>query len=284
MRLIDLHSHSTASDGVLSPLELVGFAKESDISVLALTDHDTLEGLPAAMAEAARVGVQFVPGVEITAHVDDLEVHILGHFVDPDDHRLAEFLTSSRCDRIERVHRMVDKLWALGLPMNADEVLSLAPGPSVGRPHVAQAMIRRGYVTSLQDAFDRYLTSGKPGYVERSRIPAELAIGAIKAAGGVASLAHPGDYGHDEIIPFLVQHGLDGLEVYHPEHDTESIFRYERIRLDCGLLAVGGSDYHGTGGLRSMGLGRPALPEARFEELLAARTATRMRSARGRAQ
>jgi predicted metal-dependent phosphoesterase TrpH len=279
MRLIDLHSHSTASDGVLSPQDLVGFAKESAIAILALTDHDTLEGLPAAMAEAATMGVQFVPGVEITAHVDDLEVHILGHFIDPDNDRLAEFTTSSRNDRIERVYRMIDKLWALGLPMDADEVLRLAPGYSVGRPHVAQAMIKRGYVASLKEAFDRYLTSGKPGYVERSRIPAALAIGAIKAAGGVASLAHPGDYGCDEIIPFLVQHGLDGLEVYHPEHNAESVFRYERIRLDYGLLAVGGSDYHGTGGLRSMGLGRPALPEARFEELLAVRTASRATSA-----
>jgi len=279
MRLIDLHSHSTASDGVLSPQDLVGFAKESAIAILALTDHDTLEGLPGAMAEAATMGVQFVPGVEITAHVDDLEVHILGHFIDPDNDRLAEFTTSSRNDRIERVYRMIDKLWALGLPMDADEVLRLAPGYSVGRPHVAQAMIKRGYVASLKEAFDRYLTSGKPGYVERSRIPAALAIGAIKAAGGVASLAHPGDYGCDEIIPFLVQHGLDGLEVYHPEHNAESVFRYERIRLDYGLLAVGGSDYHGTGGLRSMGLGRPALPEARFEELLAVRTASRATSA-----
>lgn len=279
MRLIDLHSHSTASDGVLSPQELLVLAKGSGVFVLALTDHDTLEGLPVAMAEAARVGVQFVPGVEITAHVDDLEVHILGHFIDPDDHRLAEFLISSRRDRIERVHRIIDKLWALGLPLDADEVLSLAPGPSVGRPHVAQAMIRRGYVASLKDAFDRYLTSGKPGYVERSRIPAAMAIGTIKAAGGMASLAHPGDYGHDEIIPLLVQHGLDGLEVYHSEHNTESLFRYERMRVAYGLVAVGGSDYHGTGGLRSMGLGRPALPEARFEDLLAARAASRMTSA-----
>src|SRR5574337_264035 len=279
MHLIDLHTHTTTSDGVLSPQQLVRFAKNCNISVLAITDHDTLKGLPVAMAEAERVGLQVVAGVEITAHVEDLEVHILGHFIDPDDHRLTEFLASSRNDRIERARRMIEKLWALGLPLDADEVLSLAQGPSVGRPHVAQAMIRRGYVTSLKDAFDRYLTSGKPGYVERSRIPAALAIGAIKAAGGVASLAHPGDYGRDEIIPFLVQHGLDGLEVYHPEHDTESLFRYERVRLDCGLLAVGGSDYHGTGGLRSMGLGKPTLPEARFEELLATRVASRVTSA-----
>lgn len=283
MHLIDLHAHSTASDGVLSPQELVRLAKDSGISVLAVTDHDTLEGLPMAMAEAARVGLQVVAGVEITAHVGDLEVHILGHFIDPDDNRLAEFLASSRTDRIERARRMVEKLWALGLPLDMNEVLSRASGPSVGRPHVAQAMIRRGYVTSLKEAFDRYLTPGKPGYVERSRIPASEVIHAIKEADGVPSLAHPRQYGRDEIIPSLVQQGLMGLEVYHPEHDTESLFRYERVCLEYGLLAVGGSDYHGTEGLRSMGLGRPALPEARFEQLLAAKAASRTRSVRAQA-
>lgn len=274
MRLIDLHTHSTASDGALSPRELVRLAKDCGVAVLAVTDHDTLEGLSVAMAEATRVGLQVVAGIEITAHVGDLEIHILGHFIDPDDNRLAEFLVSSRHDRIERIRRIVEKLWTLGLPLDVNEVLRLARGPSVGRPHVAQAMIRRGYVTSLKEAFDRYLTPGKPGYVERSRIPAALAIRAIKEAGGVPSLAHPGQYGHDGIVPSLVQQGLMGLEVYHPEHDAESLFRYERMCVEYGLLAVGGSDYHGTEGLRAIGLGRPALPEARFEQLLAARAAS----------
>lgn len=275
MRLIDLHAHSTASDGVLSPQALVRLAKDSGVSVLALTDHDTLEGLSVAMAEGERAGLQIVEGVEITAHVGDLEVHILGHFIDSGDNRLAEFLASSRHDRIERVHHIIAKLWALGLPLEADEVLSLAPGPSVGRPHVARAMIKRGYVTSLKEAFDRYLTPGKPGYVERPRIPAVLAIRAIREAGGVPSLAHPGQYGRDGIIPSLAQQGLMGLEVYHLEHDVESLFRYERVCLEYGLLAVGGSDYHGTPGLRSSGLGKSTLPEAKFEQLLAVATACR---------
>lgn len=275
MRLIDLHTHSTASDGVRSPRELVGLAKDSGVSVMALTDHDTLEGLPAAMAEGERVGLQIVAGVEMTAHVEDLEVHILGHFIDSGDHRLTEFLASSRHDRIERVHHIIAKLWALGLPLDADEVLSLAPGTSVGRPHVARAMMKRGYVTSLKEAFDRYLTPGTPGYVERPRIPAALAIRAIREAGGVPSLAHPGQYGRDGIIPLLAQQGLMGLEVYHLEHDVESLFRYERVCVEYGLLAVGGSDYHGTPGLRSSGLGKSALPEAKFEQLLAVASACR---------
>src|SRR5574337_782552 len=284
MRLIDLHTHTTASDGVLSPQQLIRFAKTCNISVLAVTDHDTLAGVPVAMAEAIQAGLQVVAGVEITAHVGDLEVHILGHFIYPDDNRLAEFLASSRNDRIERAHRMIEKLWALGLPLDADEVLSLARGPSVGRPHVAQAMIRRGYVASLKEAFDRYLTPGKPGYVERSRIPAIEVIHAIKEVGGVPSLAHPGQYGRDEIIPSLVQQGLMGLEVYHPEHDTESLFRYERMRLEYGLVAVGGSDYHGTEGLRSIGLGKPALPEERFEQLVAAASVCRTSTAGARTE
>jgi predicted metal-dependent phosphoesterase TrpH len=269
MRLIDLHAHTTASDGALSPQELVRLAKRSGVSVLAVTDHDTLAGIQAAMGEAVRTGLQIVPGVEMTAYVDDLEVHILGHFINPDDSRLAEFLASSRDDRVERVRRMVDKLWAFGLLLDADEILAKtqSPGSSVGRPHVAQAMVRRGYVASVQEAFDRYLTPGKPAHVERSRLPAAEVVLAIKRAGGVPSLAHPGVYGRDEVIPRLVEQGLMGLEACHPDHGAEAIFRYERLRLKYGLLAVCGSDYHGTDGLRLSSLGSPSLPEAEFEQL-----------------
>lgn len=269
MRLIDLHAHTTASDGALLPQELVRLAKSRGVSVLAVTDHDTLASIQAAAEEGARAGLQVVPGVEVTAYVDDLEVHILGHFVDPSDAQLAEFLASSRDDRITRVHRMIARLWALGLPLDVDEILAQAqaPGSSVGRPHVAQAMVRRGYVGSMQEAFDRYLTPGKPAHVERQRIPAADAILAIKRAGGVPSLAHPGVYGRDDVIPRLVEQGLVGLEVHHPDHDTGAIFRYERLRLHYDLLAVCGSDYHGTDGLRLSSLGTPSLPEADFARL-----------------
>jgi hypothetical protein len=270
MGRIDLHAHTTASDGALSPGELVRLAKDCGVSVLAVTDHDTLAGIPAAMTEGRRVGLQIVPGAEVTAYVDDLEVHLLGHFVDPDDVRLNEFLASSRDDRIRRVRRMIDKLWALGLPVDADEILTQAPGSSVGRPHLAQAMVRRGYVASVQEAFDRFLTPGKPAHVERSRIPATEVISAIKRAGGVPSLAHPGVYGQDDIIPRLVEQGLVGLEVHHPDHGAEAIFRYERMRLRYELLAVGGSDYHGTAGLRLSTPGKPSISETDFEQLSAA--------------
>ena len=277
MSLIDLHAHTTASDGVLPPEELVRLAKDCGVSVLAVTDHDTLAGISAATAEGKRTGLQIVAGVEITAYVDDLEVHILGHFVDPDDAQLNEFLASSRNDRILRVRRMVDKLWALGLPLDADEILTRerALGSSVGRPHVAQAMVRRGYVASVQEAFDRFLTPGKPAHVERSRIPASEVILAIKRAGGVPSLAHPGVYGQDDIIPRLVEQGLVGLEVHHPDHEAEAIFRYERTRLRYGLLAVGGSDYHGTAGLRLSTPGKPSISETDFAQLSAAANTSR---------
>ncbi len=277
MSLIDLHAHTTASDGVLPPEELVRLAKNCGVSVLAVTDHDTLAGISAATAEGKRTGLQIVAGVEITAYVDELEVHILGHFVDPDDAQLNEFLASLRNDRILRVRRMIDKLWALGLPLDADEILRQAqtPGSSVGRPHLAQAMVRRGYVASVQEGFDRFLTPGKPAHVERSRIPAGEVISAIKRAGGVPSLAHPGVYGQDEIIPCLVEQGLVGLEVHHPDHEAEAIFRYERTRLRYGLLAVGGSDYHGTAGLRLSTPGKPSISETDFEQLSAAANTSR---------
>lgn len=277
MRLIDLHSHTTASDGTLSPRDLVRLAKARGVSVLAVTDHDTLAGIPAAVTEGSNVGIQIVPGVEVTAYVDDLEVHILGHFIDPHDATLGEFLASSRDDRITRVRRIVDRLWALGLPLNTDEILTQVrtPGSSVGRPHVAQAMVRRGYVGSVQEAFDRYLTPGKPAHVDRLRIPAVEAISAIKGAGGVPSLAHPGVYGRDQVIVALVKQGLMGLEVRHPDHDTEAIVRYERMRLDYGLLATCGSDYHGLPGLHLAELGGTSLPEAEFERLTAAAVKSR---------
>jgi len=267
MGLIDLHAHTNASDGALPAEELVRLAKASGVSVLAVTDHDTLAGIPSAMAEGARVGLEIVPGVEVTAYVDDLEVHILGHFIHPDDARLTELLAVSRDDRVERIRRMIDKLWSLGLPLDADEILTQAPGSSVGRPHLAQAMVRRGYVASVQEAFDRYLTPGKLAHVERSRLPAAEVIMAVKLAGGVPSLAHPGVYGRDEMIPRLVEQGLMGLEVHHPDHDADAMFRYERMRLRYGMLAAGGSDYHGAPGLRTSSLGRPSLPDAEFERL-----------------
>lgn len=276
MRLIDLHAHTTASDGALSPQELVRLAKGCGVSILAVTDHDTLAGIPLALAEAARAGLRIVPGVEITAHVDDLEVHILGHFIDPDDARLTELLASSRNDRIRRVRRMIDKLWSLGLPLDAQEILTRVSDSSVGRPHLAQAMVRHGYVTSVQEAFDRYLTPGKPAHVERFKIPAAEVILAIKQAGGIPSLAHPGTYDCDGVIPQLVEQGLMGLEAHHPDHGAEAIFRYERMRLHHALLAVCGSDYHGTDGPRRSSLGSPSLPEAEFERLCAAAAASRV--------
>ncbi len=270
MRLIDLHAHTTASDGALSPVELVRLAKRQGLSVLAVTDHDTLAAIPDALGEGERVGLQIVPGVEVTTYVGDLEIHLLGHFVDPDDSGLADFLAPSRVDRVERIRRMIDKLWALGLPLDLEEVLAEATGSSVGRPHLAQVMVKRGYVGSVQEAFDRYLATGKAAHVERARLPASEAIAALKRAGGIPSLAHPGVYGRDDAIPQLVEQGLMGLEVQHPDHDAEGILRYERLRLKYGLLAVAGSDYHGTPGLRESSLGRPPLSQSEFDRLAAA--------------
>jgi len=270
MPLIDLHAHTTASDGALGPVELVRLAKRQGLSVLAVTDHDTLAAIPEAQGEGERVGLQIVPGVEVTTYVGDLEIHLLGHFVDPDDTRFADFLAPLRLDRVERIRRMIDKLWALGLPLDLDEVLAEATGSSVGRPHLAQAMVRRGYVTSVQEAFDRYLATGKAAHIERAKTPASEAIAALKRAGGVPSLAHPGVYGRDDAIPQLVEQGLMGLEVQHPDHDAEGILRYERLRLKYGLLAVAGSDYHGAPGLRESSLGRPSLSQSEFDRLAAA--------------
>jgi hypothetical protein len=270
MGLIDLHAHTSASDGALAPERLVRLARAQGVSVLAVTDHDTLAAIPAARAEAATLGLQLVPGVEVTAYAGDLEVHILGHFVEPDDPGLAALLASSRADRLARIRRMIDRLWALGLPLSSEEILAPDPEGAVGRPHLAQAMVRRGYVTSVDEAFDRYLAAGRPAHVERARLPAATVIETIRRAGGVPSLAHPGVYRRDGVIEDLVRCGLMGLEVRHPDHDPEMVLRYERVRLEYGLLMVGGSDYHGVPGLRHSSPGRPSVAEAEFERLVAA--------------
>lgn len=252
---IDLHCHTTASDGVLSPSLLVREAYRKGIVLLSVTDHDTVAGLEEALEEGRRLGLWVIPGVEVTAYVGDLEVHILGHFVDPHDSGFAEFLEGSQQDRIGRLRKMIERLAELGIRVDLEEVLTVASEGSVGRPHLAQVLVKHGYVTDIGEAFDVYLKQGAPAFVERPHLPAEEAIARIKEAGGVPTLAHPGLYGGDEVVRTLAGKGLIGLEVYHPDHSPSRISHYARLGEEMGLLATGGSDYHGLPGLHSKELG-----------------------------
>ena len=263
--MIDLHTHSSASDGVLSPTELVHYARNAEIEVLALTDHDTLSGLAEALDEAEKVGLPFIPGVEISAEYSPGTMHVLGYFIDPAGSGLEDSLIWLREGRDARNLVILRKLSELGLPLDYDEVASLAKGESMGRPHIARAMVSHGYAASFEDAFERFLGKGAPAYAERPRMTPDASITHIRRAGGLPVLAHPqtlglGDGQLADLVRELKLYGLAGIEVYYYEHSTRETKLYETLARENGLLMTGGSDFHGPGMLGSeLGKGRGGL-------------------------
>ena len=230
-RFVDLHTHSTASDGSRPAREVVRAAHALGLTAIALTDHDTVAGLADADAEGRSLGVRVVPGVELSAVEGDAETHLLGlHLADV--HRLDARLRELRTMRLTRAERIVSRLNELGVNVSIEDVLAQANGGAVGRPHIARALVNDGWATDLRDAFDRYLGNGRSAYVPKDRLPIEEAIAMIHDAGGVAVLAHPGASGTRARIEALVAHGLDGVEVRHPSHSTAVRYlRSQVIRL-----------------------------------------------------
>jgi predicted metal-dependent phosphoesterase TrpH len=246
--MIDLHLHTTVSDGRCTPRELVERARDAGISVMAVTDHDTVAGVAEVRAHAEANGMLAIAGIEITAVEQERDVHVLGYFFDPEHHALAQFLAAQRATRIERVRAIGERLASLGMPVDLGPVLAeghLRSGRSIGRPKVARAMIDAGYVATTREAFDKWLGRGCPAFVARSGAAVEDVIGIVHRAGGLVSLAHPGRTQMDGRIGSLAASGLDALEVYHSDHDPAAVARYAAIAGDLGLLTTGGSDYHG---------------------------------------
>jgi predicted metal-dependent phosphoesterase TrpH len=267
--MIDLHTHTTASDGALAPRALVERAYDVGIRTLSVTDHDTLAGIPEAAAEAAARGMEFLPGIEITAVHNARDVHMLAYFLDPEPAGLAPFLQRQRQDRTRRAREMSARLEALGAPIDMDDLIvdSEAAGKAVARPTVARALLDAGHVTSLQEAFDRWLAHGRPAYVPRSGVsPAEV-VRLVTRSGGVAGLAHPGLLRRDGLIPELVDAGLGAIEVYHSDHDAGAQSRYLRLAGQHDLAVSGGSDFHGDDHPRARCFGRVGLPRELFMPL-----------------
>jgi predicted metal-dependent phosphoesterase TrpH len=269
--VIDLHTHTTASDGRCTPEELVARASAAGVSVLSVTDHDTVAGGEAAGVAAREAGIEFVFGIEITAILDSVDVHVLGYFIGSGSASLNAFLAEQRLRRIDRAREIVTRLAALGMPLDAQAIVQPAldnPEQSVGRPAVARALVAAGYVADVTEAFERWLSTGRPAFVPRlAATPAEV-FERIHAAGGIASLAHPGPIGRDEWIRSFADAGLDAIEAYHTDHDEEATARYVAMAGRLGLGVSGGSDYHGDpehGG----GPGSVSLPRAAFEDLKA---------------
>jgi predicted metal-dependent phosphoesterase TrpH len=260
--VIDLHTHTTASDGSLTPAALIDAARAAGLRVLSITDHDTTAGFEAVTDAAAHVGIELVPGVEISAVADGRDVHVLGYFIDPSSTSLRAFLEGQRSDRLRRVEEMTRRLAALGCPITADAALApAARGRSVGRPQIAAALVDAGYVQTPDEAFERFLEHGRPAYVPRRGASPEEVVVIVHTAGGLASLAHPGVTKRDSGIEALAAAGLDALEARHSDHDPATEQRYRDLARSRGLLVTGGSDFHGDGGHRAARLGLVSMPD-----------------------
>jgi predicted metal-dependent phosphoesterase TrpH len=272
--LIDLHTHTTASDGRLAPVDLVARASAAGVTVLSVTDHDTTGAAQAAAAACAARGIEFVPGIEITAIIDGADLHVLGYFLDPQSPSLEAFLHEQRERRMERVRKMIARLGTHGISLDADAILARSRGDkstAVGRPWIARAMVRAGHVSSADEAFERWLARGRPAYVPREGAPPEEVFARIHEAGGIASLAHPVHVEHDEWLPGLAAAGLDALEAYHTDHDAGTTRHYVALASRLNLAVTGGSDYHGDDSHGGRGPGSIALPQEAFEQLKARR-------------
>jgi len=268
--LIDLHTHTTASDGRCSPAELVARAAAAGVAVLSVTDHDTVAGCGPTAAACATAQIEFVPGIEITAVRDGVDVHTLGYFMDVESPALAQFLVLQREDRMSRVRTMVDLLSGYGIDLDADAILKPAredESRSAGRPWVARAMVEAGYVPTISDAFERWLGHGRPAFVPRRGTTPEAVIAQVREAGGIASIAHPGPLRHDEWLPAFVDAGLDAIEAYHSQHDAATTSRYVAFADKVGIAVTGGSDYHGDASHGA--LGGVTLPRDAFERIKA---------------
>ncbi|HUQ18037.1 MAG TPA: PHP domain-containing protein [Gemmatimonadaceae bacterium] len=250
---VDLHSHSTASDGILPPDEVIAAAHKAGLKAVALTDHDTLAGVPLATITGETLGIRVVPGVELSANDSDREIHLLALHVTRLE-LLESRLETLRAGRTVRASKIVERLRELGAEVTVDMVMAEAGTASVGRPHIARAMIRAGTVRDFREAFDRYLGAGRAAFIPKERLEIADAIAMTHEAGGIAVWAHPGYDGRRERLEPLVAAGLDGVEVRHPSHDKEDIKRLAALAEFFGLVASGGSDWHGlTEGPRTIG-------------------------------
>ncbi|MEQ8199845.1 MAG: PHP domain-containing protein [Syntrophomonadaceae bacterium] len=247
--MYDLHVHTTASDGILAPTEIIRLAVRCGLTGLAITDHDTLDGIDPARAfiRAEKIKLDFIPGIELNTDYGDDEVHILGYFIADPQGRMADRLAYIRRERWSRAEKIVARLNQLGMDITMDHVQRLAGGRLIGRPHIARALCELGLAASEEDAFDKYIDHGRPAYVRRYKFTPEEAISLIRSAGGISVLAHPGLIRDQAKIGEIINMGIEGLEVYYPEHTPAQVGDLTELARAHRLVITGGSDFHGTG-------------------------------------
>ncbi|MFN0072556.1 MAG: PHP domain-containing protein [Chloroflexota bacterium] len=246
MGTIDLHSHTVASDGRLTPRELVQLAHRNGVQFLSITDHDTTDGLDEAIAEAAGLGIEIIPGIEVSCDIPGTEVHLLGFYLNYNDPEFQTKIAGFREGRVGRAQEMVRKLGELGAPITWERVKEIAGDGSVGRPHVAQALLEAGHIQAIPEAFDRWIGRNGPAYAEREKLTLEDAIALIHSVGGIASIAHPYESeGLMDLLPGLVSNGLDAIECYYTGYAADRRDPLLSFIRTNNLIASGGSDYHG---------------------------------------
>ena len=266
-QLADLHTHTIFSDGILSPTELFTKAKEVGLSAIAITDHDTMDGYLASIHIAEELGIQLVPGIELSCYENARDYHLLGFFQDPDNPNLKKNLELFRHEREKRAERIVNKLNRQNVDVSFNDVLDKAGVAPVARPHIAAVMIEQGHSPDIKKAFDQYLSYGKPAYEPKWNFPVELGVKLLNEAGGVAVLAHPGRYLPQQILAKFIQKGLDGIEVIHPSHSEETQIYYKSLVDHYCLLSTGGSDFHGSREYDATNFGKFTVPVSIIEAM-----------------
>jgi len=246
MKYADLHAHTSESDGTYTPDQLVKEALKRSLSAVAIVDHDTVSAIPAALKAVESTDLEIIPGIELTSQYENQEVHILGYFLDYQDKGLLDKLKPVRQNRIRRAHEMIKNLKGLGIELDPQTVFDIAAGGTVGRMHIARALVKDGWAGSTAEAFRKYIGDRSPAYVLGFRFSPEEAIKIIRDSGGVAVLAHPYILNNDEWIADFAASGLQGLEAYYPEHSQSQVNYYLDLAKKLDLAVTGGSDFHGS--------------------------------------
>ena len=241
---VDLHIHTNHSDGFYSPEEIVLKAKENELEAISITDHDNLSGINDAIEKGNEIGIEVIPGLEISSDIKDREIHILGYFIQTDSIELERYLNFFREERLKRAVRIINKLNQLGLSITIDNVMEIAKNSAIGRPHIAQAMLEQGLTSTFYEAFNKYIGNNGPAYEKKVHISPQSAFKIINDAGGLSFIAHPG-YMEESLLKELIDEGVDGIEVIHSSHSPHQINFYRGIVNEYFLLESGGSDFHG---------------------------------------
>ncbi len=241
---IDLHTHTNLSDGLLSPIQLVQKARDQKLDIISITDHDSTNGIKEATEFGKTIGIEVIPGVEISTDVDDKEVHLLAYFIDIENEELKKYLSFFRDERMHRAKRMIQKLRKLGMRISIDDVLERSKNSAIGRPHIAYTMVDLGIIQNYQQAFEKYIGDNGPAFERKIHVSAQSALKLINDSGGLSFIAHPG-FMKENLLLSLIKAGIDGIECIHPSHSENQVQFYKGIVNQYCLLESGGSDFHG---------------------------------------